>query len=293
MEIALKAALLATGREAVIAFEGGYHGLTLGALAATSRVEFRQPFESRLQPFVIRAPFGEPPLRLQEQLQRAGAVIVEPILGREGVVVPPAGWLSDLANLARAAGCLMIVDEIYTGFGKTGEWFAVDAEGVRPDVLLVGKALGGGLPIAAAIASAPVFSAWNRPGEALHTATFLAHPLACAAALETLAILEDEGLVSRAARLGETFAKHAAAWREAADVVTTRGRGALWAVELASPGAAAATQKALLRAGILTLRGGPRGTVIQLAPPLVISDSQLTHVLDSLETALIERAGSP
>src|ERR1700712_5279882 len=121
-----------------------------------------------------------------------GTVIGEPIVGREGVLIPPTGWLAGLAEICRQHGTLLIADEIFTGFGRTGSLFAVEPEGVRPDILCCGKALGGGLPIAAVIARRDLFRCWETAGEARHTATFLANPLACAAALAVLDILQEE-----------------------------------------------------------------------------------------------------
>ena len=203
VEIALKTALGATGRPGILAFEPSYHGLTLGALDVTSREEFRAPFAAHLHGHVRRLPFGGDLARVEEVLAREeiGAVIVEPIVGREGVLIPPAGWLAGLAEICRQHGTLLIADEIFTGFGRTGPLFAVEHEGVRPDILCCGKALGGGLPIAAVIARRELFRCWETPGEARHTATFLANPLACAAALAALDVLREEDLPARAVRL--------------------------------------------------------------------------------------------
>lgn len=205
VEIALKTAILATGRAGVLAFAGAYHGLSLGALAATSRPEFRRPFAGELRPLVVHAPYGAGTTALARALRalggRLGAVLVEPMLGREGIVPPPAGWLAELAALARAHDALFVADEIFTGFGRTGADFAVTRHGVVPDLVCCGKALGGGLPIAAVLGRRELLAAWPAQGEAIHTGTFLAHPLACAAALETLAILAEERLAERAAQI--------------------------------------------------------------------------------------------
>src|SRR6185295_7205878 len=162
VEIALKTALAATGRPGVVAFDPGYHGLTLGALAATARPAFRDPFAAHLHPHVARFPFGGDLSPVVARLERdnVASVLVEPIVGREGVLLPPPGWLARLSELCRRAGALLIADEIFTGFGRTGRMFAVEREGVRPDLLCCGKALGGGLPIAAVLGSRAVFRCW-------------------------------------------------------------------------------------------------------------------------------------
>jgi acetylornithine/succinyldiaminopimelate/putrescine aminotransferase len=286
VEIALKTALGATGRPGVVAFEPSYHGMTLGALAVTSRPEFRDPFAAHLHPHVRRLPFGIDLARLDEALStgEVGAVIVEPIVGREGVLIPPAGWLAGLADLCRHHGALLIADEIFTGFGRTGRLFAVEHEGVKPDVLCCGKALGGGLPIAAVIARRDLFRCWETPGEARHTATFLANPLACAAALAVLEILQEEDLPARAARLGQELGRRLAAWpRRFPDIEEVRGRGLLWGIQFRSAKAAKTWMLDAWSQGVLLLTGGPEGRVAQIVPPLSIREEQLEGAVEILE----------
>jgi 4-aminobutyrate aminotransferase-like enzyme len=290
VEIALKTAVAATGRPGVLAFEPSYHGMTLGALAVTSRPEFRAPFESHLHAHVRRLPFACDPARIAEILHPGdvAAVIVEPIVGREGVLVPPPGWLAALADLCRSAGTVLITDEVFTGFGRTGALFVVEPEGVRPDLLCCGKALGGGMPIAAVIGRRDLLACWETPGEALHTATFLAHPLACAAALATLDVLEREALPERAARLGPAVGERLAGWRERfpRTVAAVRGRGLLWGVELTGRERAKRWTAEALNRGVLMLAGGPEGRVAQIVPPLIIAEEQLRVALDLLEEGL-------
>jgi 4-aminobutyrate aminotransferase-like enzyme len=295
VEIALETALVATGRPGIVAFDPSYHGLTLGALAVTSRPAFRAPFTPYLHPHVRRLPFGCPPAGVAAALAPtpgsgpAGAVLVEPIVGREGVLPPPPGWLAAVAELCREAGAVLIADEIFTGFGRTGRLFAVEAEGVRPDVLCCGKALGGGLPIAAVLARRSLFQVWSTPGEALRTSTFLANPVACAAALAVLDALEHDRLPARAARLGAQVAARLAGWTDRLPAVAgVRGRGLLWGVELRSRQAAGAWVAAARRRGVLILAGGPEGRVAQLVPPLTVAEPQLAGALDLLEEALAE-----
>jgi acetylornithine/succinyldiaminopimelate/putrescine aminotransferase len=289
VEIALKTALGATGRPGrpgIIAFEPSYHGMTLGALAVTSRPEFRDPFAAHLHPHVRRLPFGIDLARVDEALStgEVGAVIVEPIVGREGVLIPPSGWLSGLAGLCRSHGALLIADEIFTGFGRTGRLFAVDHEGVRPDILCCGKALGGGLPIAAVIARRDLFRCWETPGEARHTATFLANPLACAAALAVLEILQEEDLPARAARLGEDLGRRLADWPQRFPTVEeVRGRGLLWGIQFQSAKVAKTWMLDAWSRGVLLLAGGPEGRVAQIVPPLSIREEQLEGAVGILE----------
>lgn len=289
VEIALKTAVAATGRPGSIAFEPSYHGLTLGALAVTSRPEFRDPFAAHLHGHVHRLPYACDPSRVEERLRsgEVGCILAEPIVGREGVLVPPAGWLAELARLARQHGALLIADEIFTGFGRTGKLFAVDHEAVRPDILCCGKALGGGMPIAAVVASRQLFRCWETQGEARHTATFIANPVACAAALAVLEILEEENLPARAARIGETMGRRLSYWPERhSGVPAVRGRGLLWGVELRSSEIAKKWTGEALARGVILLAGGPEGRVAQIVPPLTIPEELLETALDLLEGAL-------
>ena len=289
VEIALKTALGATGRPGVLAFEPSYHGLTLGALNVTSREEFRAPFAAHLHGHARRLPFAGDLARVEEALAggEIGAAIVEPIVGREGVLIPPDGWLSGLAALCRKHGALLIADEIFTGFGRTGRLFAVEPERVRPDILCCGKALGGGLPIGAVIARRDLFRFWETPGEALHTATFLANPLACAAALAVLDILQEEDLPARAVRLGDTLGRRLATWPGRFPAVEEiRGRGLLWGVQLRTAEIAKKWMLAAWSRGVLLLAGGPEGRVAQLVPPLTIRREQLARAVGILEAVL-------
>lgn len=298
VEIALKTALLATGRPGILAFDPAYHGLTLGALAVTSRREFRAPFQAHLHRRVRRLPYGSPPeavARVLDEPSGVGCVILEPVVGREGVLLPPPGWLKALARVTKERQVLLVADEIFTGFGRTGSWFAVADEGVRPDLLCCGKALGGGLPIAAVVGRSDLMAAWRTPGEALHTATFLAHPLSCAAALAVLDILRARRLPERARKLGAQVAERVLPWAARyPGVREVRGRGLLWGIELASAGVARKVAAAAGQRGVLVLSGGSRGEVIQLAPPLTIAQRQLLKALELLDEALVaEAAGGP
>jgi 4-aminobutyrate aminotransferase-like enzyme len=291
VEIALKTALAATGRPGVLAFEPAYHGTTLGALAVTSRAEFRAPFAAHLHAHVQRLPFGADPERAAALLRTGGtgalgAVLVEPVVGREGVLLPPPGWLAALAASCRRAGVPLIADEIFTGFGRTGTLFAVEAEGVRPDLLCCGKALGGGLPVAAVLGRRDLFRCWETEGEARHTATFLANPLACAAALAVLDVLEEERLPARAASLGAAVGERLAALRGRSAVIGVRGCGLLWGIELASAALAKRWTAAARERGVLFLAGGPEGRVAQVVPPLTITEAQLGAALAVLAETL-------
>jgi 4-aminobutyrate aminotransferase-like enzyme len=229
--------------------------------------------------------------------EHIGAIIVEPVQGRGGEVVPPAGFLSGLEKLCRSRSLLLILDEIYTGFGRTGSWFACQAEGVEPDLLCVGKAFSGAMPIAACVGQRESMDAWPESrGEAMHTTTFLGHPIACAAASAAIEIIAEEELVQRAAELGRWWQDHL---RNALDhhpwVGDVRGRGLMMAIDLVSDRFSKRPDRALgqyvvkscLRSGWIVLPSGPDGNVISFSPALDIGQELLeaaTEMLDEVFT---------
>jgi 4-aminobutyrate aminotransferase-like enzyme len=284
VETALKTAMLATGRSGVVAFEGAYHGLGLGALDATWRPFFREPFEGRLPGCTVFARHGdaEDAVRAARKAsQPVGAVLVEPMQGRGGERIPPRGFLAELRRRCDAEGWLLIADEIYTGFGRTGRWFACDHEGVVPDLLCVAKGLASGMPISACMGRAEVMDAWPASGgEALHTQTFLGHPPGCAAALASLAVLEDEKLVERAAESGGAalgFLRDRLGGE--ARVEEIRGLGLMIGIECDRPETAARACSAALSRGIILLPSGDDGAVLSITPPLCIESDVLIAAL--------------
>jgi 4-aminobutyrate aminotransferase-like enzyme len=277
VDAAVKTAMLATGRAGVLVFGGAYHGLALGVvgLQDVSRA-FVDPFRPIVHPEVRRLPYAADPAAVRDALAdgSVGLVLVEPILGRGGTVVPPAGWLADLAELARGAGALFALDEVLTGIGRTGVPFRGPAEGVVPDLLCAGKALGGGFPISACLGTPAVMEAWGpSAGAAIHTQTFLGHPIGCAAALAVLDLVDD-GLPAEVSRRGEALA--ASLTERGWDV---RGRGLLLAVEVG--GDALLATRRLVERGFLLLPAGP--TSLQLTPPVTLADPQIEAFRDALE----------
>ena len=310
VEIALKTATLATGKSGVLAFTGAYHGLTFGALAPTSRAAFRDPFAAHLSANTVRAPYpyayrwptadcAAESLAQTADLLRAnptiGAVIVEPIQGREGEIVPPAGWLPGLRALCDQHQIVLIADEIFTGWGRTGSLWAVDHDGVVPDLICVGKGMTGGLPLAACVGRAALMGAWRVEGEPLHTATFMGHPLGCVGALAAIAELHDQRLIERCARLGEYTLKRLQQFAaDCPQIGEVRGRGLMLGIELvqdqtsktpAPPLAFRVVQECQQR-GVLLLGGGMYGNVLSLTPPFVITEEQLDWALREIETVL-------
>lgn len=293
VEAALKTAMLATEKPGVIAFESAYHGLGYGALSATHRSHFRSPFKNQLGKFGHFAPFPKSKTELaatEQQItklfrkNKIGAVLVEPIQVRGGINIPPTGFLRLLRRLCNKHNALLVFDEIYTGFGRTGKWFGREHERVVPDVVCLGKALTGGFPLSACIGRADVMdAAWPMSGgEAIHTSTFLGHPVGCAMALAQIQEIERRNLVSCSAKLGDVALKlletHVRSKTLKAEI---RGRGLLIGIELKRGDGVPATNESLLiikrmlSRGFVLLPEGEHANVISLTPPLIINQAQL------------------
>ena len=303
VESAWKTASLTTGRPGVVAFRGGYHGLGFGALALTAGARFRDPFSRQLYAGIRFAPFPDAgavsgAAGALEEVRRhvlearngpdaVGAVVVEPVQGRGGIVVPPPDFLPGLRRLCTELDTLLVVDEVYTGFGRTGRWFACEHWDVVPDLLVVGKSLGGGLPLSAVIGTPEAMAGWPASeGEAIHTSTFLGNPVACAAALAHLRTIEEAGLVSRAARLGEELRERLTGLRGRHGVSGGRGLGLMQALVLEgadAAGRAVTVAEAALRQGVIVLAEGP---ALAITPPLTITEGQLDAGLGVIEAAL-------
>jgi len=313
VEAALKTAFLASGKPGVIVFEGAYHGLGYGALTATGLPEFRRPFESQLAgwahtvayPYCFRCPFGQKP-ELCEQvcLERIGreiaehvanhsigAILVEPIQGRGGEVVPPPELLPFLRKTADDLGLLLILDEIYTGFWRTGSFFACEARGVVPDMICLGKALTGGFPLSACVGRRRCMDAWPlSQGEALHTSTYLGNPLGCAMALSSLTEWRRNGWGEKVFALSKILEDGLhGLQRRVVGAGDVRGRGGLWGIEIigedGSPDpfrCGKIIEKALAR-GILILGGGRHHNVLTFCPPLIISKEEVVWTCDVIE----------
>ena len=298
---ALKTCALFTGKPGVVAFQGAYHGLGYGPLAACGlRASYRAPFTAQLNPEVHFCEYPATPEaagRVLDDVRRAlgnggaGAVLVEPILGRGGVIVPPAGFLRDLAVLAKEHGALLVADEIWTGLGRAGAWLRATIEAVTPDLICLGKGLGGGLPLSAVVGRRDVMAAWQRDEEVVDTSTYAGAPLACATALATLDTLGREKLPERAERVGTAFRAELVAALGAGGRVTVRGAGLMLGVDFgARPGAAVMAVRALLERGFLATTGGGQREVLVLTPPLTIAEPLLTAATEAVVEAVREAA---
>lgn len=284
VDAAIKTAILATGRTGVLTFERSYHGLSLGVLALQAyNPSFTKPFAQVAHPDVIHLPWGCEPEQVAHAIAThpggIGLVLAEPIQGRGGMHPAPAGWLAQIAQAARDGGALFGLDEIQSGCGRTGQWFACEREGVTPDLICLGKALGGGYPLSACTGTPQVMNAWGAStGQAIHTQTFLGHPVGCAAALATLDVLEQDGMRrirSSAQTWNESLTHHG---------FDVRGAGLMMGIELGVDGLAAS--RGLLQRGILSLPAGP--TSLGLTPPLCVTDAQIGCVIDALVSVVSE-----
>lgn len=308
VEAALKTATLATKKRGIIAFEGAYHGLGYGALNATHRKHFTEFFQNQLGGFGHFVPFPTEEnslARVKSKIQslfkkeEIGAILVEPIQARGGINVPPENFLPMLRQLCDKNGALLILDEIYTGFGRTGKWFACEHSGVIPDIICLGKALTGGFPLSACIGRADLMdAAWPiSTGEAIHTSTFLGHPVGCAMALEQIREINRLNLVEKSARLGKYVMNlFQSEISNSKFQITARGLGLLVGIELRRHNGLPATEetigiiKTMLHNGFILLPEGENSNVISLTPPLTITEAQLKKTISVLHRGLAARS---
>ena len=308
VENAVKIARHATGRDAVVVFDHAYHGRTNLTMAMTSKA---MPYKTGFGPFageVYRAPMSYPfresgpidggsaaaraisVIEKQVGADSTACVVIEPVQGEGGFVVPAPGFLPAIAAWCRDNGVVFVADEVQTGFGRTGDVFACDHEGVVPDLMTVAKGIAGGLPLAAVVGRAELMDAVHTGGLG---GTYGGNPVACAAALGAIATMEELDLPARARAIEATML---AALRDLArthrQIGDVRGRGAMLAIELVEPGTltpdaaeAARISKACHAAGVVTLTCGTYGNVLRFLPPLVISDDLIDDALDVLRTA--------
>jgi 4-aminobutyrate aminotransferase/(S)-3-amino-2-methylpropionate transaminase len=310
VENAVKIARAHTKRQAVVAFDHGYHGRTNLTMALTAK---NMPYKNGFGPFapeIYRMPMAYPlrwpsgPERCAEEAaaqaismidkqvgaQNVAAVVIEPIQGEGGFVVPPPGFLPRIAEYCRANGIVFVADEIQTGFCRTGDWFACEHEGVVPDLITTAKGLAGGLPLAAVTGRAQIMDAAHPGGLG---GTYGGNPVACAAALGAIDTMLTEDLAGRARKIGETMMPRLRALAERhPEIAEVRGRGAMLAVELVEPGMlnpapqlAAKTAAFCHTAGVVVLTCGTYGNVLRFLPPLVIGDDLLDEGLEVIEQA--------
>lgn len=286
----------AHGKSALITTERGFHGKTLGALSVTANRAYQQPFEPLL-PDTCQVPYGDLPAMREALAARAGrgCVIVEPVQGEGGVRVPPPGYLWGVAAACAEFGAFLVVDEIQSGLGRLGMWWGCDLEAVVPDVLLVGKGLSGGVVPAAAMMARPAAYLPFGRDPILHSSTFGASPIACAAALAAVETIRDEGIVDRAARLGERLLddiRAVVAKRAPQLVADIRGRGLLIGIEAADQRHVGELLLEFMDRGVLVNHSLNNSGVIRFTPPATLREDEVRlflRVLDESLTAVAER----
>jgi 4-aminobutyrate aminotransferase / (S)-3-amino-2-methylpropionate transaminase / 5-aminovalerate transaminase len=307
VENAIKFARAYTKRPAVIAFEGGFHGRTLLSLTLTSKVH---PYKAGLGPFapeVYRVPYPneyrgvgaadalaaiERAFATQVARETVAAIVVEPVQGEGGFVVAPPEFIRGVREICDREGIVMVVDEVQTGFGRTGRMFAIEHYGVEPDLITVAKSIAAGLPLSGVLGKAAIMDA---PGDSAVGGTYVGNPVALAAALAVLDVFEDEGLVERAQRIGDAVRGRMTEWQERfAQIGDVRGLGAMLAIELVrdrsskepAPELASRVAEEAARRGLLLLKAGVHSNCIRVLCPLVIADSELDEALDAWDEAL-------
>src|SRR5947199_688567 len=307
VENAVKFARAYTGRSAVIGFEGGFHGRTLLSLSLTSKTH---PYKAGLGPFapdVYRVPFPndyrgptaeealaalERALITQVAAETVAAIVIEPVQGEGGFVVAPKEYLAGVRRLCDEHGIVLVVDEVQTGFGRTGTMFATEHYDVEPDLMTVAKSIAAGLPLSGVIGKAEIMDA---PADSAIGGTYVGNPVAQAAALAVLDVFEEEGVCDRAAQIGETIRARMESWQERwPEIGDVRGLGAMLAIELVSEPAskepdadtATAIVEAAAERGLLLLKSGIYSNCIRVLAPLILTDAELEEALAVWEEAL-------
>jgi 4-aminobutyrate aminotransferase/(S)-3-amino-2-methylpropionate transaminase len=307
VENAIKFARSYTGRPAVIGFEGGFHGRTLLSLTLTSKTH---PYKAGLGPFapeVYRVPFpneyrGPTAAEALEALERAlvtqiaaetvAAIVLEPVQGEGGFVVAPPEFVEGVRRICDDNGIVLVVDEVQTGYGRTGRMWGIDHYEIEPDLITVAKSIAAGLPLSAVLGKAEIMDA---PGDSAVGGTYVGNPVAQAAALAVLDVFEEEGLSERGATIGETIRARMTGWQSRWDAIgDVRGLGAMLAIELVhdresknpAPDLATLVVEAAAERGLLLLKSGIYSNCIRVLVPLVISDAELDEALDVWEQAL-------
>jgi len=289
IDFAIKLARGATGRPGIVSAVNGYHGHTGFALSAAGRASFREPFEP-LMPEFVQVPFGDLDALSGAVGEHTAAVLLEPIQGEGGIVMPPPGYLAGARAACEEAGALLILDEIQTGLGRTGRWWASEHEGVAPDIMTSAKSLGGSLvPI-----SATIFTEELRefliPNPFIHLSTFGGADIACAVALEVIDVIEQTGLVEHAAAIGGALLEgmRALAARYPQVITEVRGRGLMAGIRYAEDSFGPRMSRLLARHGVLAIYSANEPSVMRLMPTLTIERAELDYLLAALGAAIAD-----
>lgn len=316
IEGAVKLARHVTKRSYVVSFLGGFHGRTMGALSlTTSKSKYRRdlPVGAGMTYQLPYAQVGETPAGLDPEVywsahvekdferlfdhqvapDEVAAVILEPVLGEGGYVVPPKAWLKKIREICDKHGILLIFDEVQTGFGRTGDWFAANRFGVTPDVMAIAKGIASGLPLSATVASKELMEKW---AVGSHSTTFGGNPIACAAAVATIEVLKEEGMVENAKTMGEYALKKLSELKEKHPVMgNVRGIGLMIGIEIIRPESGEPNGEGLmnilekcLHKGVIFYLSGNKGEVIRMMPPLNVDEEHVDYGLSLLDEAITE-----
>jgi 4-aminobutyrate aminotransferase / (S)-3-amino-2-methylpropionate transaminase / 5-aminovalerate transaminase len=313
VENAIKFARSYTGRPAVIVFEGAFHGRTLLSMTMTSKTH---PYKAGLGPFapeVYRVPFAqdyrgpdtrtalaalERALITQVAAEQVAAIVIEPVQGEGGFVVAPRDFMAGIRRICDEHGIVMVVDEVQTGYGRTGKMFAIEHYGIEPDLMMVAKSIAGGLPLSAVVGKAEIMDA---PPDSAIGGTYVGNPVAQAAALAVLDVFEEENLVERAQQIGERIRERMVSWQERVEQIgDVRGLGAMLAIEFVrdrdskepNPELATAVVESAAERGLLLLKSGIYSNCIRVLCPLVLTDAELDEALEVWEDALGAAVGA-
>jgi putrescine aminotransferase len=291
VEGALKFARMATGRSKVVATHNSFHGKTLGSLSIMGREKYRKPFEPLL-PNTQFVPFGDIEAATNAIDAETACFVVEPVQGEGGIIIPPDGYLVALREACDRAGALLVLDEVQTGLGRTGYWFGANHEGVAADIMTTAKALGGGvMPIGAISGREEIWDAVYRDNPLSHTSTFGGNNLACATALATLQVIEDEGLVERSRKMGAMMVEGLRSAAENSDLVAqVRGRGLMIGLEFAMDEVGELCVAQMLKRGMCVAYTLNNPRVLRFEPPLIINESQIQFAAETFGAALEETA---
>ena len=313
VENAIKFARSYTKRPAVVVFEGAFHGRTLLSMTMTSKTH---PYKAGLGPFapeVYRVPFAqdyrgpdtrtalaalERALITQVAAEQVAAIVIEPVQGEGGFVVAPRDFMTGIRRICDEHGIVMVVDEVQTGYGRTGKMFAIEHYGIEPDLMTVAKSIAGGLPLSAVVGKAEIM---DSPPDSAIGGTYVGNPVAQAAALAVLDVFEEENLVERAQQIGERIRERMVSWQERVEQIgDVRGLGAMLAIEFVrdrdskepNPELASAVVEAAAERGVLLLKSGIYSNCIRVLCPLVLTDAELDEALEVWEDALGHAVGA-
>jgi len=286
VEAAIKLAKYATGKPGIIAFNGAFHGRTLGALSlTTSKMKYRDKYEPLL-PEVYIAPFDLEVVDGLLKTKKIGGVIIEPILGEGGYVVVPKDFMKDLRQLCDSYGAYLIFDEVQTGFGRTGKWFAAEHFDVVPDIMTMAKGIASGFTLGACVAKREIMEKWS-PGA--HGSTFGGNPVNCAAAIATISVMKKEKLVQNSAKLGAYLKKKLQDLSKKYGVIKdVRGLGLMIGVDIGDSAIVKKIMNLCLKEGLVLISTGGDGTVLRFIPPLIVKKTEIDKALKIFEKALCQ-----